>query len=109
MARSDAASPLAASAAVLGRKWHPIIVRLLLDDGAAGFAEIEDAIQGISRKVLAESLEDLREKGVVARTVVARQPTRVEYSLTETGRALEDAVDELDRWGREYLRERAGA
>ena len=102
MAQSDAC-PLAASAAVLGRKWHPVILRLLLDDGAAGFAELE-ADLGVSRKVLAESLADLREKDVVERTVLEDNPTRVEYSLTDRGRALEDAVDELDRWGREYLR-----
>ena len=104
MAQSDPASPLAESAAVLGRKWHPVILRLLLDDGPSGFADLE-ADLGVSRKVLSESLADLQEKGVVARTVVAREPTRVEYSLTDRGRALEDAVDELDRWGREYLRE----
>ena len=105
MAQSDAASPLAESAAVLGRKWHPVILRLLLDDGAAGFADLE-ADLGVSRKVLSESLADLREKGIVTRTVVAEEPTRVEYSLTEKGRALEDAVAELDRWGRQDLEAR---
>jgi DNA-binding HxlR family transcriptional regulator len=91
-------------AAVLGRKWHPIIVQVLLERGPRGFADLEAAL-GVSRKVLSESLADLQEKDVVERTVVAEKPTRVEYSLTDRGAALEDAVDELDRWGREYLRE----
>jgi DNA-binding HxlR family transcriptional regulator len=101
----DARSPLAASAAVLGRKWHAIIVRRLLEDGPLGFSALEASIPGVSGKVLSESLSDLQEKGVVRRTVLREQPTRVEYSLTERGEALEGAVAELHRWGQEYLEE----
>lgn len=97
---SPVRSPVATTAAVLGRKWHPVIVVRLLEDGPLGFNALAARIDGVSRKVLS----DLQEKGVVDRTVIAEHPTRVEYALTDCGRAPEEAVDEFDRWGREYLR-----
>ncbi|HKJ58212.1 MAG TPA: winged helix-turn-helix transcriptional regulator, partial [Halobacteriales archaeon] len=48
---------------------------------------------------------DLQEKGLVERTVVDERPVHVEYALTEHGQGLSAAVEELERWGREYLRE----
>jgi DNA-binding HxlR family transcriptional regulator len=99
--------PMVATSAVLGRKWHPVIVQRLLAGGPLRFGELEDSIQGVSGKVLSESLSDLQEKGLVERTVVDEQPVQVEYALTEHGAGLADAVEELERWGREYLREAA--
>lgn len=97
--------PMVAASAVLGRKWHPVIIQRLLDRGPLGFGELERSIQGVSGKVLSESLTDLEEKGLVDRTVVEAKPVRVEYSLTEHGQALEPAVEELHEWGQAYLRE----
>lgn len=101
----DGWCPMVATSAVLGRKWHPVIVHRLLERSPLGFGELEASIQGISGKVLSESLTDLQEKGLVERTVVDAKPVRVEYSLTEHGRALEGAVDELQQWGQEYLKQ----
>lgn len=97
--------PMVAASAVLGRKWHPVIVQRLIDHGPLRFAELDDRIHGISGKVLSESLTDLQEKGLVERTVVEGKPVEVEYSLTPHGRGLETAVEELHDWGREYLGE----
>lgn len=94
-----------AASAVLGRKWHPVIIHRLLERDPLGFGELKERIQGISGKVLSESLTDLEEKGLVERTVVDAKPVSVEYSLTPHGRALADAVDELHQWGQEYLQE----
>lgn len=96
---------MVATSAILGRKWHPVIIQRLLEHGSLGFGELESRIQGISGKVLSESLVDLQQKGLVERTVIDERPVRVEYSLTEHGRALEAAVAELHRWGQEYLKE----
>lgn len=98
---------MVATSAVLGRKWHPVIVHRLLEHGSLSFGELEDRIQGISGKVLSESLDDLEEKGLVDRTVVDAKPVRVEYSLTPHGRGLEEAISQLHEWGREYLSEAA--
>jgi DNA-binding HxlR family transcriptional regulator len=103
----DGWCPMVATSAVLGRKWHPVILQRLLEHGPLRFGELDARIQGVSGKVLSESLSDLQEKGLVDRTVVTEQPVHVVYSLTPQGRGLEDAVEELHRWGREYLREAA--
>lgn len=97
--------PMVATSAVLGRKWHPVIIHRLLERDPLAFGELETRIQGISGKVLSESLTDLEEKGLVERTVVDAKPIRVEYSLTPHGEGLADAIDELHQWGREYLTE----
>lgn len=99
--------PMVATSAVLGRKWHPVIVHRLLKHGTLRFGKLEDLIPEVSGKVLSESLTDLEEKGLVERTVTGGKPVRVEYSLTHHGRALEGAITELDQWGRRYLREAA--
>lgn len=80
----------------------------LLEDGSLGFDALEEDIDGVSRKELSQSRSDLQGEGVVERTVLVEDPTRVEYSLADCGRASEDAFDELDRWGRECLRETDG-
>lgn len=95
---------MVATSAVLGRKWHPVIVQRLLERGPMGFGDLESSIDGVSGKVLSESLTDLEEKGLVDRTVVDAKPVRVQYSLTEHGEGLEEAIDALHGWGREYLR-----
>lgn len=97
--------PMVAASAVLGRKWHPVIVHRLLEHGPLAFGDLESRIHGISGKVLSESLTDLEEKGLVDRTVIDDKPVRVEYALTRYGRGLEDAIVALHGWGRDYLRE----
>lgn len=97
--------PMIAASAVLGRKWHPVIIHRLSEHGPLAFGELQTRIQGISGKVLSESLTDLEGKGLVNRSVDDGKPVRVEYSLTPHGRGLEDAIDELHNWGREYLSE----
>lgn len=97
--------PMVATSAVLGRKWHPVIIQRLLEHGSLRFGELEDLIPDVSGKVLSESLTDLEEKGLVRRTVTDDKPIQVEYSLTRFGEELETAIDELHSWGREYLAE----
>ena len=101
----DGWCPMVATSAVLGRKWHPVIIHRLLETNTLGFGELETRIQGVSGKVLSESLSDLQDKGLVKRTVIESKPVRVEYSLTEHGQALGAAINELEQWGQEYLRE----
>lgn len=97
--------PMVAASAVLGRKWHPAIIHRLSAHEPLAFGELQERIQGVSGKVLSNSLSDLEEKRLVERTVEDEKPVRVEYSLTRHGRGLEDAIDELHNWGREYLAE----
>ena len=94
---------VACAADVLGRKWHPVVVSLLLSEGPLGFSSIESAVDGLSDTVISASLDDLREKGVVERRIVSDRPLRVEYSLTERGASLEPVLDAMAEWGREQL------
>ena len=84
---------------VLGHKWHLRIVSRLLVDGPKGFSALKREIDGVSSKMLSESLSRLQREGVLDRTVRNEHPVRVEYSLTKRGRALEAPVSALVRWG----------
>jgi DNA-binding HxlR family transcriptional regulator len=83
---------------VLRRKWHPVIVHELLARGPCRFSEL-NRVEGLSNKVLSESLDRLEDCGLVDREVRSEKPVRVEYSLTEAGRALEPTIDALGAWG----------
>jgi len=87
---------------VLGPKWHLPIIHHLLENGPAGFSVLKTETDGISSKMLSESLSSLEASGIVHREVLTEQPVRVEYSLTERGRALEGIVHRLLRWGAEF-------
>jgi len=87
---------------LLGRKWHLRIVYHLLEDGPLGFSALKDRLDGVSSKMLSESLSSLEDDSLVDRNIVSDQPVRVEYSLTERGAALERVVEELLRWDAEH-------
>jgi DNA-binding HxlR family transcriptional regulator len=87
---------------ILGRKWHLRLVYQLLENGPMGFSRLKRETTGISSKMLSESLSSLEENGIVERSVVNEQPVRVEYTLTEQGKALEGVVSALLDWGDEF-------
>jgi len=90
---------------ILGRKWHLRIVYYLLDDGPMGFSALKDRLDGISSKMLSESLSSLEEYDIVVREIVSDQPVRVEYSLTEKGAALAPLLDDIVQWNSNYDQE----
>lgn len=96
-------TPLTVTAEIVGKKWHPLIVLELLHNGPLGFNDLKERADGISDKVLSESLDDLQERAIVDRTVIDDKPVRVEYSLTEWGEQLELVVTAMDEWGQRYL------
>lgn len=97
--------PVTTTARLICRKWHPVIVHRLLEHGPSGFNELKTDVDGISSKVLSDSLEDLEANGLVRREVVSEKPFRVQYSLTEHGEALESVVTAMREWGRDHLAE----
>jgi len=72
---------------VIGGKWKPIIIWILLD-GKKRFGELHKNIPGIALKVLSRQLKELEENDIVQREVFPEVPPRVEYSLTQTGESL---------------------
>jgi DNA-binding HxlR family transcriptional regulator len=95
--------PITSTATLIGKKWHPVIVHRLLENGPMGFNDLKTEVDGVSSKVLSDSLDDLEEKGLVDRAIVSEKPFRVEYSLTDRGDSLEPVIHALRDWGREHL------
>lgn len=93
---------ITATAKLIGKKWHPVIVHRLLES-PQGFNELKREVNGISAKVLSESLDDLREKGMVEREQINERPARVRYSLTEKGRSLEEVIVAMGDWAEKHL------
>lgn len=83
---------------VLEGRWKLVILFQLFGSGLRRFSELERAIPGISQKMLIQQLRQLEADGVVARIVHAEVPPRVEYHLTDWGRALCPVLDRLLTW-----------
>lgn len=95
--------PITATATLIGKKWHPVVIHRLLTVGPLGFNALKDELGGISSKVLSDVLEDLEEKQLVDRAVINEKPVRVEYSLTDLGESLAPVIEAMADWGCEYL------
>jgi DNA-binding HxlR family transcriptional regulator len=85
------------AANLLERRWT-VTVLWAAHEGAVRFNEFRYACGRIPPRTLAERLADLEEAGVLERVVIDSRPPRVEYRLTERGRALRTLVDALARW-----------
>ncbi|HEY2638205.1 MAG TPA: helix-turn-helix domain-containing protein [Solirubrobacteraceae bacterium] len=83
-------------------KWTLLIVRDLAD-GRSRFCELERSLKGISPRTLSIRLRALEEEGIVERQTFAEVPPRVEYALTEKGRALIPIVDSMRAYGDAWL------
>jgi DNA-binding HxlR family transcriptional regulator len=90
---------------LIGGRWTGAVIQLLLN-GRLRFAELRAAIPDISDRMLSERLRELESEGIVARLVVPETPVRVEYELTEKGRALEQALAAVGRWAERWVTER---
>ena len=89
--------PVAKASEIIAERWTPLIVRELIA-GSHRFNEIERALPGISRSLLASRLRQLEAAGIIER--VPRAEARVpEYHLSEAGRALKPVIEALGAWG----------
>ncbi|WP_166241232.1 winged helix-turn-helix transcriptional regulator [Paenibacillus turpanensis] len=82
---------------LLGKRWTGLIIQVLLH-GSRRFKEISDMIPGMSDRMLSERFKELEIAGIVTRKVYPETPVRIEYELTEKGRALQPAMDEIQKW-----------
>ena len=93
--------PVATTVQLIGNKWKLLILRNLLVRPWR-FNELQKSLEGISQKVLTESLRSMESDGIVIRTVYAEVPPRVEYSLSDLGETLRQILDAMQAWGTEY-------
>lgn len=85
----------------IGDRWTVLIV-VALSDGALRFSQLRSKIEGITPKVLTQTLRALERDGLVTRTVFAEVPPRVEYELTDLGRDLRAPIDAIRVWAEEH-------
>jgi len=95
------ACPVATTVQLIGSKWKLLIIRNLLARDWR-FNELKKDLDGISQKVLTDSLRSMEEDGLIKRTVYPEVPPRVEYSLTTLGRSLEPVLNAMKAWGEDY-------
>lgn len=97
-----ATCPSRTSLAKIANKWTAMIV-IALSDGPVRFGALREAVDGISGKVLTETLRDLERDGVVSRTMYNEMPPRVEYELTPLGQSLRHPLTALGRWAEAHI------
>lgn len=95
------ACPVATTVQIVGSKWKLLIMRNLLARPWR-FNELRKNLEGISQKVLTDSLRSMEEDGIVIRTVYPEVPPRVEYSISELGESMRPILDAMEQWGIEY-------
>lgn len=87
---------------LIGNKWTLLIIRDLME-GSRRFGHLQKSVGGISPRTLSERLSMLEKEGLVERRAYAEIPPRVEYSLTEKGRALMPVLEAMRGYGRQWL------
>jgi DNA-binding HxlR family transcriptional regulator len=86
----------------LGKRWNGVLLGTLRN-GPAGFRELSRAVDGISDSVLSDRLSDLAAAGLITRTVDEGPPLAVSYALTDRGKALLPALEQITLWAQEHL------
>lgn len=95
------ACPVATTVQVIGSKWKLLILRNLLVRPWR-FNELKKDLEGISQKVLTDSLRSMEADGIITRTVYPEVPPRVEYALSDIGETMRPVIDAMGAWGRLY-------
>ena len=102
MSLSDSDCPVCACAEIISGKWTLLVIRDLADQNRR-FCELERSLEGISPRTLSLRLRALEECGVVERHTYPEVPPRVEYALTEKGRALSPLIEDMRNYGKRWL------
>ena len=99
---NDDACPVFRTAQIVCGKWTLLVIRDLVE-GRSRFCELERSLRGISPRTLSLRLRALEEEGIVERQTYPEVPPRVEYALTEKGRALVPLIEDMRLYGRQWL------
>ncbi len=94
--------PIVEAIKEIGGEWKLIVIRYLWEK-PMGFNELLKSVNGLNSKTLSSALKYLEIHGVISRIVENTRPFRVRYSLTEKGRALEEPLKGLQKWGEEWV------
>jgi DNA-binding HxlR family transcriptional regulator len=98
----NACSRFQTAADLIGKRWTALVVQSL-EAGPRRYSELAEALSQVSERMLIERLKELEGAGVVERRVIDDRPVRVEYRLTDKGRALSRVVCGLQRWAEQWI------
>ena len=87
---------------ILGKRWTGLLLNALMY-GPLRFCELTELVEGLSDRVLSDRLRELEMEGIVQRTVYPKIPVRVEYELTEKGKALAPVINAIHEWAQEWI------
>lgn len=93
--------PVALTVGLIGSKWKLLLLRELMREPCY-FGELLRAMDGISKKVLTESLRSMERDGIISRTVFETNPPTVQYALTPLGESLRPLFAAMTAWGETY-------
>lgn len=93
--------PVATTVSLIGSKWKLLIMRNLLVRPWR-FNELKKSLDGISQKVLTDSLRSMEDDGLITRTVYPEVPPHVEYALSEVGESMRPILTAMQEWGTNY-------
>ncbi len=97
--------PESAILRVLGGKWKILILYSLID-GTKRFNELRRVMPHVTQRMLTNQLRELEDDKIITRKIYAQVPPKVEYSLSELGKALSPILEQLEKWGSCYLKKR---
>jgi DNA-binding HxlR family transcriptional regulator len=104
----DPTCPVCQTADIICGKWTLLLIRDLAE-GHSRFCELERSLTGISPRTLSLRLRALEDEGIVQRQTFGEVPPRVEYALTDKGRALLPIIDGMRSYGERWLGAQCGA
>jgi DNA-binding HxlR family transcriptional regulator len=87
---------------IIAKRWTALIIRVLMDNPMR-FNELAERLSVVSDRVLSERLKELEQEKIVERRVSTEPPIRVEYSLTDKGRALSPIIAEIEHWSHDWI------
>ncbi|MFE5317399.1 winged helix-turn-helix transcriptional regulator [Paenibacillus sp. NPDC056579] len=88
---------------LLGKRWTGLIIQSLLH-GPRRFKDISEMIPGMSDRMLAERFKELEAAGIINRHVYPETPVRIEYELTDKGKALQPVMVAVGQWGEQWVK-----
>ncbi len=87
---------------ILGKRWTGLIIKVMMV-GPKRFSDVSFQIPNMSDRMLGERFKELEELGIIKRNVYPETPVRIEYELTEKGKALENALNEVQTWASKWM------
>ncbi len=102
--KKDPFCPVEVTLSVLSGKWKLMIIYYLIQHGTRRFNQLQRDLGGITHRSLSQQLKELENDGLIIRNDYGEIPPRVEYSLTAQGKSLDDVLESMAQWAREYNR-----